>query len=103
MSFQELVDKDRRLVILRVLAESDKYRTNSSILKTAIRDLAGHDVGRDIVEADLDHLRQHRLVNVETINAPSGGNVVIATLTELGLDVAQGRPHPEVRRPSPGS
>ena len=99
MSLGEVLAKDRRLAILRFLAEADGYSLNASVLATAVSAIA-HRVYRDTIEADLILLDQHQLVTLEEIKLHSG-NLICATLTLHGLEVSQGRPHPAVARPSP--
>lgn len=99
MSLSELMAKDRRLAILRFLAEADGYALNASVLTTAVAGLK-HRAYRDTIEADLTLLDQHELVTLERLAMPSG-QLLCATLTKLGLDVATGRPHPVVARPAP--
>jgi len=95
----DVMAKDRRLAILRFLSEAAGYSLNASVLTTAVSTVA-HRVFRDTIEADLMLLEQHQLVTIERFNMPSG-DVIVATLTGLGLDVTLGRPHPVVARPSP--
>lgn len=101
MSFKDLLTEDRRLVILRALAEDHGYRLNESVLKKVLAHI-GHDVGRDIVRADMTWLEQHGLLQIERLTAgASPGELWVAKLTEPGAEVARGRPHPGVARPSP--
>jgi hypothetical protein len=95
----EAFDRDRRLVILRLLAAQDGYSLSASMLVKAVRELR-HRVYADVIESDLVLLEQHRLLTRETLEL-DGSKLTFATLTKLGLDVAQGRPHPFVDRPSP--
>lgn len=99
MAFKDFYDKNRRLALLRFLMEADDYRLNSSVLRTALNAIGLSD-GRDIVEADMELLQKHSLVEIERIKLP-GGEVVVAKLTELGAEVAKGRPSPVVARPDP--
>ncbi|WP_027853377.1 hypothetical protein [Marinobacterium litorale] len=96
MPFAQFEQEDRRLVILRLLAEDQDYRVNSSILQQGI-DLYGHSVSRDRLHTDLTWLAEQDLVTVEEINS-----VLVVTLTQRGLDVANGRAtQPGVKRPGP--
>ncbi len=98
MSFKNLLTEDRRLVILRFLAEDPSYRLNTSVLRTAL-DAFGHSVSRDQVETDVAWLAEQGLVSVETV-----GPVRVATLTGRGVDVATGKAVvPGVKRPGPGN
>ncbi|MBB4316047.1 VpaChn25_0724 family phage protein [Roseospira marina] len=92
--------EDRRLVILRTLAEDTDYSLNTSILQTVLTSY-GHGVGRDVVDGDVQWLAEGGLVTVDQL---AGGRVTVATLTGHGLDVSQGvARHPGVRRPRPGA
>ena len=95
MNFAELLAADQRLVILRLLAEQISYKANSSVL-TMRMDQLGHAVSRDQVRTHLAWLGEQALVAVDE---PVPG-VVVATLTERGMDVASGRAVvPGVKRP----
>ncbi len=100
MTLAETFARDRRLVILRLLSEQDGYSLSASMLTKAARQLR-HSVYSDTIAADLVILEQHELVRVERDRMPDGAEVMFATITKLGLDVANGRPHPMVAQPSP--
>ena len=88
--------EDRRLVILRFLAEEPDYRMNTSLMCDAL-DVIGHRVSRDVVATDAAWLQDNGLVTMETL-----GHVTLLKLTERGADVAAGRATvPGVKRPSP--
>lgn len=92
--FAAFLAEDRRLVILRVLAELPAYRTNSYLLQTLLRQW-GHEPSADQVKGDLAWLQEQQLVTVEVVES-----VHIATLTARGADVAAGRATvPGVKRP----
>ena len=94
--FSRLLEEDRRLVILRLLAEAPDYRGNSYLLQSAL-DGFGHAVGLDRLVQDLAWLDEQGLVRIESVGA-----VTIATLTARGNDVATGRSRvPGVKRPAP--
>ncbi len=98
MAFAQFEQEDRRLVILRLLAEDSDYRANSSILQRGI-ELYGHTVSRDRLHTDLVWLAEQDLVKVDEMNS-----VLVVTLTQRGLDVANGRAQvPGVKRPGPGA
>jgi hypothetical protein len=95
MNFTEHLNADRRLVLLRLLAEQIGYKQNSSNLTHAL-DRLGHVLSRDQVKAQLAWLAEQELVAVDE---PVPG-VLVATLTERGHDVARGRAVvPGVARP----
>lgn len=93
-NFAVFLAEDRRLVILRVLAELPGYRTNSFLLTTLLGKF-GHEPSADQVKTDLAWLQEQGLVSVEVVES-----VHIATLTTRGADVAAGRAVvPGVKRP----
>jgi Fe2+/Zn2+ uptake regulation proteins len=92
--FAEYLRQDQRLVILRVLIELPSYRTNSSVL-TNLLSQYGHSPSRDSVKTELHWLAEQGLVTIDDIS-----DVLVATLTERGADVASGRAIvPGVKRP----
>lgn len=97
MSYAKLVSEDRRLVILRLLDESQGYTANEYLLTEALGGF-GHAVSHDRVRSDLDWLAEQELVHVT-----DPGQVYVASLTGRGRDVAQGRARVNgVKRPAPG-
>jgi hypothetical protein len=98
MSFRERLDKERRLVILQLLAAMDGRQASSRALKIGV-DAVIYQVGRDIIEADLELLQQHSLVTIEPIKLPDNTDLIMAKLTEFGKEVSEGRSHPAVARP----
>jgi DNA-binding transcriptional ArsR family regulator len=96
--FAALLAEDRRLIILRALAEDHDYALNDSVLKRALASL-GHEVSRDVLRGDLTWLADQRLITVRKLD---DGVIWVARATEDGVDVAGGRPHPGVARPLPG-
>lgn len=95
--FRQTLSEDRRLVILRLLAEVDGYEANSSVLQSALESF-GHTMSRDSVHTELAWLSEQGLAT----SAPLA-SIVVAKLTARGLDVAQGRATvPGVKRPGPG-
>lgn len=93
-TFAERIVEDRRLVVLRVLAELPEYRANSSVLYAAMNHF-GHSMTRDQVRTELSWLAEQGLLFVD-----DAGPVLVATLTERGQDVARGRAIvPGVSRP----
>ncbi len=95
-AFNELIDADRRLVILRTLEEDPGYSLNESVLQSCLEAL-GHSVSRDRVRTDLAWLSEQGLITIEVVV-----NVQVATLTSRGSDVAAGKiTVPGVKRPRP--
>ena len=92
--YAQFLSEDRRLVILRVLAELPSYRTNSSVLVSLLGNF-GHSPSRDQVKTELQWLAEQALVAVDDVS-----DVLVATLTERGADVAAGRAIvPGVKKP----
>lgn len=95
-SYTKLIDEDRRLTILLLLAEAPDYKANHFLVQSAL-DGFGHTVSMDRVKADLAWLLEQGL----TTSTETAG-VLVPQLTDRGLDVAQGRViHPGVKRPRP--
>ena len=98
MAFHQYEQEDRRLVILRLLAEDADYRINSSLIQRGL-DMYAHAISRDALHTELHWLQEQGLVTLESLNS-----VLIVTLSHRGLDVAQGRAVvPGVKRPGPAS
>lgn len=85
-SFLERLRADRRLALLRLLAEQNAYKANSSVLTMAM-DCFGHVVSRDQVKTELRWLEEQGLITIEDL-APA--DLLVARLTERGLEAAQG-------------
>lgn len=85
MSFSDYLRKDVRLVVLRILSEMPSYRANSSVIATVLHQF-GHAVTRDQVKTELRWLAEQGLISID-----EAGSVLVATLTERGQDVAEGR------------
>jgi hypothetical protein len=85
MNFAEHLTADRRLVLLRMLAEQIAYKANSTVLTHRI-DQLGHAMSRDQVKTQLYWLAEQDLVSLDE---PVPG-VLVATLTARGMEVAKG-------------
>jgi hypothetical protein len=97
MSFANFQLADRRLTLLLALDAAAGYKANHFLLQRYCGSL-GHSVSLDIVRADLSWLKEASLVTVDV-----QADVTVATLTERGADVANGRANvPGVARPAPG-
>ncbi len=97
MNYATHLAEDRRLVILKLLAQTPQYSINEYVLRTALGTF-GHAVSQDRLRADLAWLAEQELLKVETI-----ATLQVATLSQRGLDVAEGRATvPGVKRPIPG-
>lgn len=102
MGLAEILAADRRLCVLRFLAEDRDYTLNESLIQDTLS-LVGHAVSRDAVRTELAWLKEQGLVTTQQEMLGSKP-LVIATLTERGADVAAGRAEvPGVKRPAPGS
>lgn len=96
MDLDDMITEDLRLAILRTLEEAGGFSMNDSILH-AFLDRIGHSHTRDKIRTQLQWLAEQGLVSLGGIEA-----VMVATLTQRGLDVANGRGKvPGVKRPSP--
>lgn len=99
MTLAEVLAGDRRLTILKALAEVERYHLNELVLRQALAHV-GHDVSREMVRADIDFLVEHGLARREDI-ASGNGLLWLVTLTDEGLRVANGKRHPGVATPGP--
>ena len=96
MSFAQALSEDRRLVLLRFLAEAPGYSANESLLTDCLRGV-GHNVSRDQVRTDLAWLAEQGLLTLEEI-----ADIRMARINQRGVDTAHGRAiAPGVKRPSP--
>lgn len=85
-----------RLTVLRLLAGAPCYRANSSIIHQVVNDF-GFAATRDQVRAELAWLVEQGLVATQDLQG-----LIVATMTERGCDVAEGRAiTPGVQRPTP--
>lgn len=92
----EIVTADRRLQILRLLAESPAYTASADLLRTVLASL-GHAVSHDRLNTDLEWLHEQGLVALERL-----GDVPMARATTRGVDASQGLASvPGVARPRP--
>ena len=97
MNFDEFQTADRRLVMLRGLAAALQFRSNAILLRHYCA-AVGHSVSADRLDADLAWLGEQGLVKLESTEGVS-----VATLTQRGADVANGRAVvPGVAQPQPG-
>lgn len=97
-TFAEKLRQDRRLVLLRLLAEQTGYLANSSVLHAGLMSL-GVASSRDDVLTDLHWLKEQDLLAELTEPVPG---VVVVRLGKRGNDVAAGLAVvPGVSRPGP--
>ncbi len=83
-TFADRLTEDRRLVLLRILAELPGYRSNSSVL-TSLLDGFGHTVSKDYVKTQLHWLAEQELVSVHDLDG-----LKLATLPARAHDVQRG-------------
>lgn len=96
MAMQQILEEDRRLVILRSLLDAGGS-ANDSILQDCL-DAYSHRVSRDVVKTQMYWLSEQGLITVEKL-----GGCMIAKLTSHGQDVAEGRAGcPGVKKPRIG-
>lgn len=97
MSYKEYVTENRRLALLRFLADDPDYAMNDSVIQTALSSI-GHGVSRDAVRGDFAWLAEQGLLTVEVVM----DKIHVATITARGVDVARGHASvPGVSRPGP--
>ena len=97
MNLHERLAEERRLCILRLLAEMPENTANESVVGTGL-DHFGLPASRSIVRADLQFLIEHGLARADKLQTGSG-ELWVAHLTPDGDDVAHGRSvHPGVKR-----
>jgi DNA-binding PadR family transcriptional regulator len=89
MSLADIMRADRRLVILRILAEAPQYELNDSVVATGLASM-GHSVSRDLVATELDWLDEQGLVTIERVEA-ARKTILVIQLTPRGHDVQAGR------------
>ncbi|TNH04511.1 hypothetical protein FHQ26_01535 [Testudinibacter sp. TR-2022] len=93
---KDILTQDQRLVILRTLTEMG-YNANESILDDCL-DRYGHKISRDLVRNHMLWLEEQGLIELERL----GGDYFVATITQRGLDVANGQAFVAgVKRPNP--
>lgn len=96
-SFKEHLAQDRRLCILRLLTETGGT-ANDSVLHTALEALGHRRQPRSAIRADIQFLAQNGLVKEEWLKT-----VLISTITERGVNVAEGREEVEgIKKPAIG-
>ncbi|MGD9858858.1 MAG: ArsR family transcriptional regulator [Marinobacterium sp.] len=98
MALEQFELEERRLVILRLLAEDSDYSKNSSLLERGL-ELYALSVSRDRLHTELVWLAEQGLITAEPVKS-----VMVVKLTQRGLDVSKGRAQvPGVKRPGPGA
>jgi hypothetical protein len=83
--YEGFLAEDARLVILKALTQESNATLNETIL-TKVLDTFGHHRSRDWVRTQLGKLRE-----LGAIKVTEAGSVLIATLTQAGLDHVERR------------
>ncbi|KAB2772159.1 MULTISPECIES: VpaChn25_0724 family phage protein [Brucella/Ochrobactrum group] len=85
MSFADFLTEDARLVILKALAQETNTTLNEAIL-TKVLETFGHRRSREWVRTQL-----RKLEELGAVRLTEAGTVVIAGLTQSGLDHVERR------------
>jgi len=94
MPMNDVLNEHERISILLTLNDSPGYRSNDSIIQDTCARYA-LTISRDRIKNHLAWLEEQGAVTTE-----KAGRTVVATLTERGQDVAEGRARmPGVKRP----
>jgi predicted transcriptional regulator len=100
MNLTKVLAEDRRLAMLRTLAEVPGYNLNEDIVRQVLERLGSPGATKDLIRADLQFLEQHGLIRVEKMPKATG-DLWIAHLLLAGQDVANGRPHAGIAQLQP--
>jgi hypothetical protein len=98
MRLAEMMDEDRRLLILRALAQADAYTLGERLLHRVLNEVGVGVVAPDQVRGYLTWLHGQALVAIERLPQASG-EMWLATATGTGLAVARGRAWPGIAAP----
>ena len=83
--YRKFVAEDVRRIVLDELARQPGWRLNDDLLLRVLESY-GHNKSRDYIRAELDWLEKTRAVTLTEV-----GGIVIAELTERGLDHVERR------------
>ncbi|MCB1520648.1 MAG: hypothetical protein KDJ37_08735 [Hyphomicrobiaceae bacterium] len=83
--YRKFVAEDIRRIVLDELSRQPSYRLNDDLLLRVL-ETYGHNKNRDYLRAELDWLARARAVTLADV-----GGIVIAELTETGLDHVERR------------
>jgi hypothetical protein len=93
----EIMEREARLVVLRMLAEQTDRRLNSSLLRDELAERWAINRTRDWL-----HVQLRFLSDVGAAHLTEAGSVLIAEITQRGLDHVERRIVLDgVKRPSP--
>lgn len=94
--FDRAMVEDCRLIILRELSMQVDYRLNEVLLAKAL-EIFGHRRSREFVRTQINKLGE-----LGAVRSVSAGTVMVATITQAGLDHVERRTVIDgVARPSP--
>lgn len=94
--YEEYLELDARLVILKGLARQSDFRLNE-VLITKMLDEFGYNRSREWVRTQL-----RKMAEIGAVKLAEAGTVLVATITRSGLDHAERRAVIEgIARPSP--
>ncbi|MGO4872759.1 MAG: hypothetical protein ACLPGW_19505 [Roseiarcus sp.] len=97
MSLSQIMEREARLVVLRLLAEQSDSRLNSSLLRDELAERWAINRSRDWLHAQLRYL-----ADIGAAHLTEAGSVLIAELAQRGLDHVERRIVLDgVKRPSP--
>jgi repressor of nif and glnA expression len=97
VSLSEIMEREARLVVLRMLAEQSDRRLNSSLLRDELAERWAINRSRDWL-----HVQLRFLADIGAAHLTEAGSVMIAEITQRGLDHVERRIVLDgVRRPSP--
>lgn len=96
LSLQQLLDEDRRLVILRCLDEAEGKELNEELLGRLVQHFRLGIIGPDIMRGHLTWLANQALLVVEQLDRMNGAKLWVAKLSGMGQGVARGRKWPGV-------
>jgi len=100
MNLSKILSEDRRLAMLRTLAEVPGYNLNEDIIRQVLDRLGSPGASKDLIRADLEFLSAHNLVRIQKI-AKVSDELWITHLLGAGKEVAEGRPHVGIARLEP--
>lgn len=89
MSYAETIAGKRRLYILRILQKTGGHAASHRVLRTALMSMQ-RQWALSVIRADLQHLATVGCVTLEELSVEGTPPVTMATLTELGGEVASG-------------
>lgn len=82
-----IITADQRLALLQSLVACNND-ANQNILQTCLAEF-GHSISMDLVRNHLIWLEEQGLVKINRLDV-TGSNLFVATITQRGLDVANG-------------